>query len=138
MVNLSILGGEHRGGQSPVDELRGAGSVLQLILPADPFDLAGGEVRAGGEWEAHRSGVNCGYCSMDCPPRGGGVPLVAVEEVCHRLLVFIVGFEAVGKHSGHLAIELLRRGQVAPLGEDLLLVNVGVVAGHGLGSFGML
>jgi hypothetical protein len=60
-----------------------------------------------------------------------------VEKICHRLLVLIVGFEAISEASGHLAIELLGLGQVAALGQDLGFVDVGVVAGHGLVSFGM-
>ena len=56
----------------------------------------------------------------------------AVQEICHCLLILIVGFEAVSEASGHLAIVFGRGGQVASLGEDLLLVNVGVVAGHAL------
>jgi hypothetical protein len=55
----------------------------------------------------------------------------AVEEVCHRLLILSVGLESVSEASGHLAIKLRGRGQVAPLGEDLGFVDVGVVAGHG-------
>ena len=50
---LSILGSQHGGGQTPMDELRGAAAVLQLVGTGDPFDLAGLQVRAGGEGEAH-------------------------------------------------------------------------------------
>jgi len=35
----------------------GAGSVLQLIVAGDPFDLTGLEVRAHGKGEAHRMSV---------------------------------------------------------------------------------
>jgi len=51
---LSILGGDGGGGHSPVNVGGGAGTVLQLIGAGDPFDLAGLQVRAGGEGEAHR------------------------------------------------------------------------------------
>jgi len=54
-MGLSILGGDGGSGQTPMDELRGAGSVLQLIGTGDPFDLAGLQVRAHGKGEAHRS-----------------------------------------------------------------------------------
>ena len=58
----------------------------------------------------------------------------AIQEVCHRLLVLIVGSEAVSEASGHLAVELLGGGQVAALGEDLLLVGVAGEALHGFVS----
>ena len=62
--------------------------------------------------------------------------LVAVEEVCHRLIVVCLGFE--GPPVDGLR-ELLSRSssgrQVATLSKDLLLVRVGSEAGH-LGSFG--
>ena len=56
----------------------------------------------------------------------------AVEKICHRLLILCIRGEAVSEASGHLAIELLGLGQVAPLGQDLGFVDVGVVAAHGL------
>jgi hypothetical protein len=40
-----------------VDVGGGAGTVLQLVVAGDPFDLAGLQVRAHAEGEAHRSGV---------------------------------------------------------------------------------
>jgi hypothetical protein len=54
----------------------------------------------------------------------------AIQEVCHCLLILGVGLEAISEASGHLAIELLGLGQVAPLIQDLL--SVGVVVGHSL------
>jgi len=57
-VCLRVLGGDGGGGHSPMDVLRGARTVLQLIGAGDPFDLAGLEVRAHGKREAgHRSEV---------------------------------------------------------------------------------
>jgi len=103
-----------------------------IVAVADPDGLAVSE--AGSRGEAHRLSVGC-LVSLS---QMGGAPSVPVEEICHRLLVLIVGLEAVSEASGHLAIELRGRGQVAPLGEDLCFVDVGVVAGHGLVSFGML
>ena len=68
---LRILGGDHGSGQTPVDELRGAGTVLQLIGAGDPFDLTGLQVRAHGKGEAHR--VVCfGSHSVDPPPASAG------------------------------------------------------------------
>jgi hypothetical protein len=37
----------------------GAAAVLQLVSAGDPQNLAGLEVRAHAEGEAHRSGVGC-------------------------------------------------------------------------------
>ena len=100
-------------------------TALPLALP----EFIGASVTAGqaGDRGRHRSGrlvlVNCST--------GGGCPLVSVEEICHRLIVVCLSFE--GPPVDGLRELLLRSrscGQVAPLGEDLLLVNVGVVAGH--------
>ena len=51
----------------------------------------------------------------------------AVEKICHRFLVRLVGLEAISEASGHLAIELRGFGQITALVEDLL--SVGVVVG---------
>ncbi len=57
-VRLRKLCGDGGSGHTPVDELRGAGTVLQLIGTRDPFDLAGLQVGAGGVGvEGHRSVV---------------------------------------------------------------------------------
>lgn len=57
-MGLSVLGGDDGGGQSPVNVLRGAGSVLQLIVAGDPLDLAGLQIGAHCQGEAgHRIGV---------------------------------------------------------------------------------
>jgi len=76
MMGLGILGGEHRGGQSPMDELRGATAILELICPADPPSLAGGEVRAHGEGEAHR--LVADVVSL----QGGGHQRPSQQAVC--------------------------------------------------------
>jgi hypothetical protein len=56
-MSLRILGGDGGGGQTPMDELRGAAAVLQLVSTGDPFDLTGLKVRAHGKGEAHRVSV---------------------------------------------------------------------------------
>jgi len=56
-VCLRVLGGDGGSGQTPMDVGGGAGSVLQLIVAGDPFDLTGLEVRAHGKGEAHRMSV---------------------------------------------------------------------------------
>jgi hypothetical protein len=56
-VYLSVLGGEHGGGQTPVNVGGGAGTVLHLIGAGDPANLTGGKVRAGGEGPDHERGV---------------------------------------------------------------------------------
>ena len=58
-MDLSILGSQHGGRQTPMDVGGGTGTVLQLISTGDPFDLTGLEVRAHGEGEDHRRGVGC-------------------------------------------------------------------------------
>ncbi len=56
-MSLGILGGDHGGGQSPVNVGGGTRTVLQLISAGDPLDLTGLQVRAHGEREAgHRIG----------------------------------------------------------------------------------
>jgi len=55
-VRLRKLGGDGGSGHTPVDELRGAGTVLQLIGTGNPFDLAGLQVGAGSVGVEHRSG----------------------------------------------------------------------------------
>ena len=54
-----------------------------------------------------------------------------VEEVCHRFVVVCLGFEGPPvDRLGELLLRSWSGGEVATLSEDLLLVNVGVVAGH--------
>ena len=58
-VRLRKLCGDDGSGHTPMNELRGAGTVLQLVGAGDPFDLTGPKVGAGGVGvEGHR--VGCG------------------------------------------------------------------------------
>ena len=57
-VRLRKLCGDGGSGHPPVNELRGAGTVLQLVGTGDPFDLAGLQVGAGSVGvEGHRFGL---------------------------------------------------------------------------------
>jgi len=49
---------------------------------------------------------------------------VAIQEVCHRLLILSVSLEAISEHGRHLARGRLRLRQITALGEDLLFVGV--------------
>jgi hypothetical protein len=55
-IGLSILSGDADRTDAPCTIGGRAGTILQLIASGDPFDLAGGKVRAGSE-SRHRSGV---------------------------------------------------------------------------------
>ena len=48
----------------------------------------------------------------------------AVQEICHRLLILLIGGEAVSEPSGNLAVALGSGREVATLSEDLLSVGV--------------
>ena len=55
----------------------------------------------------------------------------AIQEVCHRLLIVCLGLKGtVPDSTGVLCLRGRRGGQITTLGEDLLLVGVGVVASH--------
>jgi len=49
---------------------------------------------------------------------------VTVEKICDCFLIFFVGSEAISEAGRHLARAGLCLGEVSPLSEDLLLVNV--------------
>ena len=53
-MSLRELRGDGGSGHTPVNELRRAGTVLQLIATGDPFDLAGLQVGAGSVGIEHR------------------------------------------------------------------------------------
>ena len=58
--------------------------------------------------------------------RLGTVPRLshAVQEICHCLLILLIGREAISEASGHLTRAGLCLGQVTTLGDQLLFVDV--------------
>jgi hypothetical protein len=108
MMGLSILGGEHRGGQSPVNVRRGARSVFQLIMAGDPPNLAGGEVRALGEREAHW--LIADVVSLQGGRRSAPIPAGSLPTVpLHTAAVDLIGIEAIIEVEA-IEVEDLARG----------------------------
>jgi hypothetical protein len=119
-VGLGVLGGDHASGQTPVNVCRGARPVVQLIVAGDPPNLAGGEVRALGEREAHwliADGVSLQGGGSPATIPVGGLPTVTLGTA----LIIIVGI--------HQVVVLAIQEAVVVLGA--LVGAVGGGAGHG-------
>ncbi len=146
-MGLSVLGCQHGGRHTPVDVSGGAAAVLQLISAGDPFDLAGREVRAGREGEAHRSvsllwnstGSGCQgsiphpyqeLTSID-PIIDSGKGSVLLQELSGQAVQ--VG-KGVGKGEGDLPVGVRLIQDVGGEGHQVGCVCSGILQGQGAGG----